>query len=161
MKSGRLLSRCWYYFRVGYGTYLIFLVGYGSTLVTIYYLAIQSIPELQGLFRSFWLFAALATITGAPASVFVGWIHTKKSNLAKAEFDISVEANPYNYRLAPGYWREAAFPAYLETLRLLKELSERANLLSDQDKARIETLETKINILVEGGYVGVPRRKNM
>lgn len=154
-----LLPRCWYYFRIGYSTYLVFLLGYGSTLVTVYYLAIRNIPELESIFNKFWLFSVLATAIGVPLSVIIGWMHTKGTNLWKAEIDISLEANPYNYKLPPGFWKEAAFPAYLETLRLLKALCERAGFLDQDDKARIDKLQRKLEILLEGGYVGTPRRR--
>lgn len=154
-----MIPRSWYYFRVGYNTYLVFLLGYGSTLVTVYYLAIRNIPELQNLFQRFWLFAVLATLIGVPVSGTIGWVHTKRSSLWKAEIDIAIEANPYNYKLPPGYWKDAAFPAYLKILRLVRTLSERANLLTNEEKAEIEELEKRFETLLRGGYVGVPRRR--
>jgi len=159
MKIWKLVPRIWYYFRIGYNTYLTFLMGFISTLVTVYYLAIKSMPEIELLFSRFWLFAILATIVGTPISVLVGWIHAKRSGLLSAEIDISVEANPYNYKLFPGYWKEVAFPAYLEMLRLAKGLSEKESLLTAQDKARIEKLEKMFKTLIEGGYVGLPRKR--
>jgi len=134
-------------------------LGYGSTLVTVYYLEIRNIPELQRVFERFWLFAFLATIVGVPLSVIIGWVHTKRSTLWKAEIDISVEANPYYYKLPPGFWKEAAFPAYLEILRLVKVISERENLPTEDNKAKIESLEGKLEVLIEGGYLGAPRRR--
>lgn len=159
MRIEELASRSWYYFRIGYNTYLVFLLGYGSTLVTVYYLAIRNIPELQNLFQRFWLFAVLGTVIGVPLSVIIGWVHTKRSALLKAEMDITVEANPYYYKLPPGYWKDAAFPAYLKTLKLVKALSERANLLSEEEAAEIKELEKRFETLLKGGYVGTPRRK--
>ena len=159
MKVASMASRSWYYFRVGYNTYLVFMIGYGSTLVTIYYLAARNIPQVGALFGTFWSFALVMTAVGAPVSVLVGWVHTKKSSLLKAEFDIATEANPYSYRLPPGFWKEAAFPAYLETLRLLRKMSERANLLTPEEIVEIEELERKFKGLLDGGYLGVPRRK--
>jgi hypothetical protein len=159
MKTEKLIPRSWYYFRIGYNTYLVFLLGYGSTLITVYYLAVKNIPELLPLFSRFWFFAVLATTVGVPTSIMIGWIHTKRSGLLSAEMDISVEANPYNYKLVPGYWKEVAFPAYLETLRLVKGLSEKEGLLTTDDKSRIEKLEGLFRTLAEGGYVGSPRRR--
>ena len=43
----------------------------------------------------------------------VGWVHTKRSSLMKAEMDVAAEANPYYYKLPPVYWKDAAFPVYL------------------------------------------------
>jgi len=159
MRVERLITRSWYYFRTGYGTYLTFLLGFVSTLITVYYLAIRNIPMLQFYFPTFTIFAILATLLGVPLSVILGWVHAKRSSLYSAEVDIGVEANPYNYKLAPGYWKEAAFPAYLETLRLVKALSEREGLLTPDDREKIEQLERKFEILIGGGYVGTPRRK--
>jgi hypothetical protein len=159
MRISELASRSWYYFRIGYNTYLVFMIGYGSTLVTIYYLAIKNIPEIQSLFQRFWLFAVLSTVVGVPVSVLIGWVHTKRSILWKTEIDIATEANPYYYRLPPGYWKEAAFPAYLEILKLVKMLSERANVLTAEERARIEKIEKNLEILMQGGYVGTPRVK--
>jgi hypothetical protein len=160
VKLAELASRSWYYFRIGYNTYLVFLIGYGSTLVTIYYLAIRSIPELQIVFQRFSLFVVLATLVGVPVSVLIGWIHTKRSSLWKAELDIGIEANPYYYRLPPGYYKEATFPVYWMILRLIRKLSEKEDLLSEEDKMELDELEKRIKILLEGGYVGVPKRRS-
>jgi hypothetical protein len=66
------LARLWFYFRTGYSTYLTFLLGYMSTLITVYYLAIKNIPELLDLFPRFVPFAVLSTVIGAPLSIIVG-----------------------------------------------------------------------------------------
>jgi len=153
-----LIARAWYYFRVGYNTYLAFLVGYGSTLVTVYYLAIRSAPELERIFQRFWLFAALATVLSVPMAVVIGWLHIKRTRLWKTEAEISTETNPYYFKLPPGYLREAAYPLYLELLRLTKLLSEQAGLLSEEDKIRIRRLEETIGALLRGDYVGVRKK---
>jgi len=44
-------------------------------------------------------------------------------------------------------------------LRLAKRLSEKENFLTTEDKARIEKLEKMFKILIEGGYIGHPRRR--
>ena len=44
----RWIYRAWYYFRLGYSTYLTFILGYVSTLVTVCYLAIKNMPPLLG-----------------------------------------------------------------------------------------------------------------
>jgi hypothetical protein len=155
----RLVYRSWYYFRVGYGTYLTFLLGYVSTLVTVYYLAIKNIPSLLDLFPKFIPFAALATVIGAPLSVAIGWIHLKRSGLYSSETDIGVEANPYNYKLPPGVSPVVLFPAYMEMLRILRKVAETNQLLTGPELARIEDLEKKFELLINGGSVGVPRRK--
>lgn len=151
--------RFWYYFRLGYGTYLTFLLGYATTLVTVYYLAIKNVPDLLEVFPHFTPFAIIATALGGPLSVFIGWMHLKRTQAYSSELDVSYEANPYLFKMYPGYWREAFTPMYLEVLRLLRILSEKNNLLTSEDKTRIKDIEKKLQTLVDGGYVGTPRRK--
>ena len=154
----QLPYRAWYYFRLGYSTYLTFLLGYVSTLVTVYYLAIKNVPSLLDLFPKFVPFAVLATVTGVPLSVAVGWIHLKRSRLFSSETDVSMEANPYNYKMAPGKETEVFYPALLVQLRILRKLSESNRLLSAADEAELAQLEDRLLTLRAGGYVGTPRR---
>jgi hypothetical protein len=144
---------------MGYATYLTFLFGYVSTLVTVYYLAIKNVPDLVAIFPRFVPFAVLATVVGVPLSVGIGWFHLKRSNLYSSEADISVEANPWNYKLIPGVWRDAFYPAFLAELRLMRALALKESLLSDSEKRELDSLEERLRMLIEGGYVGTPRRK--
>jgi hypothetical protein len=158
MNIGRFIGRTWFYFRIGYATYLTFVLGFVSTLITVYYLAIKSVPDLLNLFPRFVPFAIICTVIGVPVSVGVGWIHYKRGPAYTSEVDIQVEANPYYFKFAPGYNLEVVGPVYLELLLLLKKLSARQGLLDEADKSTIDELERKLRILNEGGYVGTPRR---
>jgi hypothetical protein len=152
------IARVWYYFRMGYSTYLTFLLGYISTLITVYYLAIKSVPELLSVFPRFVPFAVLATGVGVPFAVIIGWLHLKRSAAFSSEADIGIEANPYYYKLIPG--KEEVFaPFYLEVLLQLKRLADSQGLMSQDDISRMDDLERKLRILIDGGYVGNPRRK--
>ncbi len=157
--SVKLVNRAWYYFRLGYSTYLTFLLGYLSTLVTVYYLAIKSIPSLLDVFPRFVPFAVIATAVGAPLAVIIGWVHLKRSALYSSEAEVAIESNPFNYKLQPGWVRDASGPATLLQLRLLHKLSETAGILTDQERAEIAELEKKWKTLVNGGYVGSPKRR--
>jgi hypothetical protein len=159
LKLGIFAGRIWFYFRIGYSTYLTFLLGYMSTLVTVYYLAIKNIPELLNIFPRFVPFAAIATLVGIPLSVAVGWVHYKRSSAFSSEVAIQVEANPYYFKYAPGITREVHGPLFLEQLQLLKKISESQKLLNDEDEKRIQELERKLRVLNEGGMVGTMRRK--
>ncbi len=154
----KLLYRSWYYFRLGYSTYLTFLLGYVSTLITVYYLAIKNIPSLLDIFPEFVQFAVLATVVGAPVSIGLGWVHLKRSYLYSSEQDISTEANPYVYKMYPGKEAEVAMPTLLVQLRILRRLAEKNGLLADPERTEIDQLEEKILKLLGGGYVGTPRR---
>jgi len=158
MRLSDLLFRAWYYFRIGYGTYLTFLVSGVSLVVTVYYLAIRNIPMLETVFQSFTIFTVTAVVVGAPLSVLIGWIHLKRSAAWKAELDIGAEANPYNFKLPPGYWIEVFTPLYLELLTLTSRLAQREGLLTDEERKKITYLEERLETLLRGGYVGRPRR---
>jgi hypothetical protein len=136
-------------------------LGYVSTLITVYYLAIKNLPDLLSLFPHFETFALLGTAIGAPLSVIIGWMHLKRSHAYSAEADITVESNPYSYKLTPGKEAEAFAPSYLELLRLLSRLLASQSLLTKEDEMRIKNLESKLQTLVEGKMVGNPRRKNL
>jgi len=155
------VARLWYYFRLGYSTYLTFLLGYVSTLITVYYLAIKNIPELLSIFPKFVPFAILSTMIGAPLSIVIGWLHLKRSAAFSAEADIGAESNPYMYKLYPGYTKEVQYPVYLELLIQMTRLLDAQHALSPEDRARIDNLEEKIRTLVSGGFVGSPRRYDM
>lgn len=157
----RFATRLWYYFRIGYSTYLTFLMGYVSTLVTVYYLAIKNLPTLLDIFPRFVPFAVLATIIGGPMSVLLGWTHYKRSPAYSSEVDISTEANPYNYKLPPGYNREVWAPMMLQILHMQGRLLEAQGLLETEEKSLIEDLERKIRSLIAGGSFGKPTRTRL
>ena len=159
VKPSRLIGRSWFYFRIGYATYLTFLLGLVSTLVTVYYLAIKNIPSLLAIFPKFVPFSILAVAIGVPFSVALGYVHYKRSPAYSSEMDVQVEANPYYFKLPPGYYLEVFGPLYLELLQLLTKLSTTQNLLAKEDKKRIEEIERKLRLLNEGGYVGHPKRR--
>jgi len=150
-------GRLWFYFRMGYNTYITFILGYLTTIVTVYYLAIKSIPALLDLFPSVVTFAILVAVVGSVASIGIGWVHMKRSPMYSAEIDIGVEANPYYYKLPPGFNREVLGPLYLEVLTQLKTLLASQNLLDVEREERIEDLERKLQTLIEGGAIGKPQ----
>lgn len=152
-------TRLWYYFRIGYATYLTFILGALNTLVVVWYLAIREVPAVESFFGHFVPFAIVTTLVGIPSGVIIGWVHLKRSPAYSSEQDITAEANPYFYKLPPGYNREAFAPLYLELLVELNRLLDAHNLLTDEDRPRIETIRRKLQVLADGGIVGTPRKK--
>jgi len=124
-------TRLWFYFRIGYATYLTFILGALSTLVVVWYLAIREAPAIESFFGRFVPFAIVAALVGVPLSVGIGWVHLKRSPAYSSEQDISVEASPWYYKLAPGWQREAFAPVYLELLTQLSRLLDANNLLTE------------------------------
>jgi len=153
------MFRSWYYFRVGYGTYITFPIGYVTTLVTIYYLAIRNVPGLLDVFSRFLVFGVVATAIGFPLSVVIGWAHMKRTEAWKSEVEVGYEAHPYNYKLPPGYNVEVTYPLFKELLTASKDILDEQGLLDDTRSRRIEELIQKLDLLLQGGYVGRPRIK--
>jgi len=144
---------------MGYSTYLTFPLGYGSTLVTVYYLAMRNVPGLQEIFPKFLAFGVVATIAILPLSVFVGWIHMKRSSILVSEAQVTTEASPWNYMLPEGIATEVQYPFFRETLVAIAELLDREGLLDASRRKRFEGLVQKFDVLLKGGSVGKPRRK--
>lgn len=138
---------------------MTFLLGAANTLTILYYLLVRNVPQLTFLFPHFITFALLAVVTGVPLAVLIGWLHLKRSPIYTSELDVSVEANPYYYKMPPGYWPEVIIPTYQETIRYLTRLLEKEKLLTSEDRDRIRALNEKMDILIKGGYVGHPKRK--
>jgi len=114
---------------------------------------------LLDLFPHFAPFAILATLIGGPLAVVIGWVHLKRSGLFSSEQDVSIEANPYQYKLPPGYSKEVFTPAVLVQLRIIRRLAETKGLLTEAETKEMDELEKKLLILLEGGYVGSPKRR--
>lgn len=159
MKKLNFLFRVWFYFRMGYGTYLTFILGIGSTLVTVYYLAINNIQFLQSVFPAFWIFSVISLVVGIPSAIILGWFHVKGSGIFMSEQDINVEANPYNYKVPPGFWQEAFTPVYLELLKGMAKMLDKQGLLNAEEQEQIKQLENKLETLIQGGFIGAPKTK--
>ena len=93
-----IISRSWYYFRIGWSTYFAFIFAAINTLTVTFYLAIQNYPSLKAIFPSFEIYVLLIVSIGIPILIAVGYVHYKRSKARKAEVDILVETNPYIMR---------------------------------------------------------------
>jgi len=139
-KSKRVILRSWYYFRVGYSTYLslpISLVGWSSA---IYYLAIKNLPFLESLFPRFHYFVTFGIIVFPPLAICLGWCHFKKlfRSFFKAELDIHVESNPYA--------TEVVTPIVLPRLKLLRQIAKQHGIDTSEVDLIIERSQRKFNV---------------
>ena len=139
---------------------MAFVIATINMMVVVYYLAINNVPELKGIFPSFILFSVLVIGGGIPFAIFVGWLHMKRSPAYSSELDISVEANPYYYKLPPGFWKEVFAPTYLELLRLNLKLLNKEPLTEEEQK-HIKELQKRLENLIDGGYEGDPRTREL
>jgi len=153
----KLAFRGWYYFRQGWGTYFAFIFAAINTMVVTYYLAIENAPFLKELFPSFLSYFLTMAGVGIPLLIIIGYIHFKKSHAYTSEADITIESNPYYFKLAPGHTKEILYPSILEILNSLTKLSNNQKL-SDDDHKRIIDLSKELNNLINGGTIGTKRQ---
>lgn len=155
MKKKTTGFRLFYYFRIGYGTYLVLFIGIVNVLTTTYFLAGKRIPWVHQIFPTFESYVAFIIAIGIPLVVVVGWLHYKKMGTYTQEVAISYKYAPYNYKFPPGYNKEVFGPAYLAILKLnIKRIE--GKKLTKEELENILTLEKKLMELIEGGYSGNP-----
>ena len=148
-----LAFRGWFYFRQGWGLYFAFILAALNTMVTTYYLAIKDVPALKDFFPTFSTYLILWVVVGVPLLIFIGYIHYKKTPAFAAEAEVGAEANPYLFKLYPGYTTLALFPFYLLLIKAMLKLSKNEKL-TDEEINQIIELQKQMKILINGGKVG-------
>ena len=147
--------RGFYYFRMGYATYFAILMGAINTLSSTYFLSIKKSPWLLDIFPNFTLYVIVLISIGIPLVILTGWLHLKRTGTYAAEADITNEAHPYNYKLAPGYLKEVFGPTYLTILKINIKKA-KGEKLTNEEIMEIQKLEDQLTKLIEGGHVGNP-----
>jgi len=155
----RKIFRYWYYFRIGYATYLSYLLGIGSTIITIYYLMIKSIPTLQSIFPNLYIFAAAFFLVGTPLAVGVGFIHFKRTGAYASEVDISQETNPFNFKPYPGKERELYLPFTIIQIDIFTGLAKQLGILTPELQQKLDELRGKFQVLTTGKDYRVVEKK--
>lgn len=153
MKKKNFVFRLWFYYRQGWGTYFSTIVAAANTLIVTYYLAIEKSEVLRDAFPSFTLFALVVVGIALPLLVAVGYIHYKKSPAFSTEVDINVEANPYMFKLVPGWMKNAQFPVYLLMLNMMIKMSKNEKM-SSEDIEMMTEIQKDLKHLIDGGSVG-------
>ena len=90
--------RSWFYFRMGWSTYFVFIMAAINTLTVTYFLAIDNYPSLKEFFPSFEQYVVIIACVGIPLLILVGYAHYKKTLAYKSETDVLIESNPYGRR---------------------------------------------------------------
>ena len=151
--------RLWYYLRTGYTTYFTFIFASVNVMTVTYYLAIENLPVLKEIFPAFTDYVLTLLIIGIPSLVLTGWLHFRRSTAFKSEAEITMESNPYLYKLPPGYWVNVLMPFYLQTSKMLVKISKNEPITEEEINETNE-LEKKMIHLLKGGYVGDYRQKD-
>ena len=138
--------RSWFYFRMGWSTYFVFIMAAINTLTVTYFLAIDNYPSLKEVFPSFEQYVVIIIGTGIPVLVMVGYAHYKKTLAYKSEADVVVESNPYTRRNTVN--GETNVRLNLQLLSLLLKLSKK-EAMDKNEIEKIEKLQKDINNLVQ------------
>src|SRR5438094_4105709 len=149
-----MIFRSWFYLRVGYGIYIAFLIGFVSNIIVIYKLAIAD-TSLVSVFPHLTEFAILAVLIASPLSVIIGLYHMRRTAAFAADATVSMEANPYVYKIIPGKEREVTIPLSIMTARVLLKLA--GDKLTPEEKQELEEVLAKADKLLLGHSVGLKR----
>ncbi len=167
MKFSNLLYRSWFYFRMGYSTYIAFFIGFFGNIVVIYKLAVEPVilsnnyPILQSLFPRLTTFMAATLIITVPASIYIGLYHMKRTGAYATETSVAVESNPYVYKVLPGKEQEVFLPLMILTARGLTKIMEQQHTFTTDERKEFETVLSKASKLLAGQVVGLPRQKGL
>lgn len=153
MVKKKLAFRAWFYFRQGWGTYFAFIIAALNTMVTTYYLAIDKISDLKLIFPSFSVYVVFWIAIGVPLLISIGYVHFKKVPAYSSEVDVNVEANPYCFKLLPGWQKDTLFPMYLLMTNMFVKLSNNEKLTGEEMKT-LSKLQKDMQTLIDGGYIG-------
>ena len=130
-----LAFRSWFYFRMGWSTYFVFLLGAVNTLTITYFLAIDNYPVLKNIFPTFEQYVVIAIFVGIPMLIMFGYAHYKKTKAYKSEIDVLIESNPYLRRNTVN--AEMSIRLNMKLLALLLKLSKKEQL----DKTEYEEIQ--------------------
>jgi len=144
--------RIWYYFKNGYKQYFAFVFAALNMMVVTYYLAIERAPFLKEIFPSFGVYAAILILVGFPILIITGFAHFRRTAAFKAQSEIHHEANPYVYKLGPGYQRVTSAPHTLMMSKLMLKLMTNQKITEDEIKT-MEKLQKKMQFLIDGGSI--------
>ena len=134
--------RSWFYFRMGYSTYFVFILAAINTLTVTYFLAIDNYPSLKEFFPSFEQYVVIIIGIGIPLLIMVGYFHFKKTVAYKSEMDIMIESNPYITRNTVN--ADLSLKLNLKLISLLLRMSN-GEKIEKNEIDEIEKLHNKIS----------------
>ena len=89
---------------------MAFPLGFVSTMIAIYELALKDVPQIHDYFPHLYIFGIIALLVIGPISVYAGLFHLKRTGAYSAEASVLTESNPYVYKAVPGKEREVFLP---------------------------------------------------
>ena len=156
LKIEEKIFRVWYYFRLGYSTYLSFVLGMFSFITTTYFLAINNIPSLSKIFPNMIIYTIFLSLALPPTGTIIGWLHMKRSLAYTEQIVVGIEASPFTYKIQPGIAKELSWPYFIAMVDFMESMLGKNDLLTDEDKAKFTDLRDKAEHLLDGGSLGLP-----
>lgn len=153
--------RAWFYFQKGYSTYLTFLLGIVSFISTTYYLTIGNIPYFGNMFPTLVSYVLVLLIFLPPIAIGIGWIHMKKTLAFTSQTLVSVESNPYTYKIRPGVTKEVVGPLYLMSVHVWRAILSKEGILTPELDEELNRMEDALKRYVGGEYIGAPKELRM
>ena len=156
-KKKRFLFRQWFYLRMGYSIYWSFLIMGINTITVTYFLAIERAPFLQAIFPTFLHYALAAVVVVVPLLILTGFTHYKVIPGHKSEMEVHAEANPFVYKLHPGWQLRVMMPYHRLQSEILLKIS-RGEKITEEEINKMKKIQNGMDTLLKGGYVGEPDR---
>lgn len=153
MRKQRRGFRLLFYFKTGYATYLILVMGAINVLTSTYFLAVDDIPFVKELFPTFEMYVMVAVIVAVPAVTITGYVHYKRIGAFSANASVATQNNIFNYKFRPGFELEVFGPAY-KLILVLTFKRIRTEKFTDEEIKEIDRLRKQLKHLIDGGSVG-------
>lgn len=153
MRRQRRGFRTLFYFKMGYITYLILVLGAVNVLTSTYFLAIDNVPFIKEVFPTFEVYVLATILVAIPVVTVAGYVHFKRIGAYSAGVSIYMQNNIFNYRLPPGFNLEVFGPAYKTILECSLKRA-RAEKFTDDEIKNIDDIRAKLRHLIDGGAVG-------
>ena len=138
--------RGWYYFRQGWSMYFAFIFAAINTLTVTYYLAIERVPILVGIFPTFIHYVVIVGSLSIPILILVGYLHFKRTAAFAAEANVVIEANPFQRRVLVN--SELSLKLNLKLIKFLSNSYDETKL-SKSEKTEFDLLIKEISELTE------------
>ena len=146
--------RVFSYFKKGYHSYMLLLVGLLNVLTSTYFLLIDQVSILGNIFTSFELYVVIIIGIGFPTLILVGWTHFRRSGLYSQDLVTYMKNHPYFYKYRFGHDRLVGDIHY--TLYQLNLKIANKEKLTPDEINNIKSLEQRIENLLKGGHEGNP-----
>lgn len=141
------VQRRFWDFRYGHRTYLAFILSLWNFIIITYKLFISGVPFLATI--ELWMFILSFIIIYPLLAIGIGYFLYRKRQY-HTDLTISTIEHPYLYKLRPGRETDITFPLQRLSLELNMRLWEKFDLMTGEEKYKLQQIMEKLNKLLEG-----------